>query len=720
MNSDDSSKSRRDLLLLIAVVLANTLPFVNRAIHLDENTYLAIAHNVFRHFWFPQDFPGLWFGIPVLNFSGHTHPVGVAWFLALLMKMFHGDQEWKLRLGFIVFPAAFAMATYFLARRFTQRPLLASLLTVVTPAVLVFSPTLMPDLPMATFWLWAVVAFCAGLDEDRASLRGVAGLLLVMATLVSYQALFMCAVLMLYAWRRGERRWSTYLSLFMPVIFLALYWYAGYRHYGFFAAERTTRYLSASNIFGLDYFRQKLLGMLTTLGATTVFGLAALWIWWKSKGWKIVMFGCLLVGASVFLVPRDYRWFEKMEYMFYAASGLALVWITAGFLVHSIRANDGSKRGVSSDLFLLSSWFWGVVLYTIFLCEFSATRYIAALAPPVVILFVRETEKCFEQKRLLPRRFLRFAVLATWIVALLTAYADYQFVGAYRDFSRWVSQKYSLAGGSLWVGTEAGLRYYMEREGARTLVNGYAPVLSSVLPGVSWGEAHFGRPAVGDLLVRPKSFLRYDLSSDLELSAVIGSKTLTSTFPIRTFGFASHAGLHGTNVGLLPVAISDAALDQIEISRFTPFAAGFEQARKDAPPGEQISFAYMTVNKEKQPVISIPPGAVLTYAVPVSESSVLKGEMGIDDSQPWASNCWPILQVSWEFSGNSYSADCTYRSNRSLVHHSFKGDFYCSLRSGRGPATGVSFKSMENPGQAGQCPAIGVWNLELVRVGGNR
>jgi hypothetical protein len=714
MTSNASSKSRRDLLLLIAVVLANTLPFVNRAIHLDENTYLAFAHNVFRNFWFPQDFNGLWFGIPVLNFSGHTHPVGMAYFLALLIELFRSDREWMLRLGFMVFPMAYALGAYFLARRFTRHPLFTSLLIMVTPAVLVFSPTLMPDLPMATFWLFAALAFVSGLEDGKAWKLVFCGFLLVAATLVSYQAVFMAGALALYARFRRERSWKAYAVLFFPVVFLGLYWYANYLHYGFFAAERSQRYLASANIFGLEYFRQKLLGMMTTLGATTVFGFCVLWIGWKSGGWKRFVPGVVLALVSCALVPRDYSWFERGEYLYFALSGLVLIGILIRVFGQGLKRVLAPAAQGGADTVFLSSWVLGVTLYTILLCEFSAARYIAALVPPLVILFVRQVEACYEGDPAARTQFLRLTLAVTWIMALTMAYADYQFVGAYRDFSKWFSKKYPQSSGALWVGTEAGLRYYMEREGARTLVNGYSPVLAGVLPGSSWGESRFGKPGVGSLLVRPEVFLRYAIAPNLELSAVTDSLTLKSTFPFRTFGPASHAGLHGTNVGLLPIAISEAPLDRIEISRYNSFAATFEQARKATPSSQQASFAYFFVKGEKHPVVSMPVGTRLTFPVPVPETAVLKGEWGTDDSLESKSDCRPIIRVFFDSAGESLAADCTHRVSHSLVHPSFAGDFYCSLGNKKGPWTKVSFESTGKTANAGLCPAIGLWNLQFI------
>lgn len=708
---------RRDLALLLSVVLLSTLPFLNRAIHLDENTYLAIARNVPRHFWFPQDFNGLWFGIPLLNFSGHTHPVGLSYYLAFLMKVSGSGAEWVLRLGFIIFPLGYVMAGYFLARRFTKAPLLTAILMMATPAVLVFSPTLMPDLPMTTFWLLAAVSFFSGLDERKFWKVTLAGMLLIGATLISYQGIFMSLPLAVYAWCRGERRRKIFLNLALPVLFLALYWFAGYLHYGFFAARRSGEYLALSHIFGLTYFRQKVLGMLSTVGATTVFCVPVIWMFWRSFRWRESALVGLLTVAACFFVPREYSPLEFAEFIIFVVTGLSLLWLIMRSLIRSLRSAYSGEISSAGDLFL-ALWAAGVVGYTVLLSEFTAARYIAAMVPPLAICFVQRMEVLFESRIEMQRNFLRMTIVVTWIVALAVAYADYQFVGSYREFSERFSRRYMAAKGTVWVGTEAGLRYYMERGGARTLVNAHGPVLAGVLPGPAWGEAHFGRPALDDLLVRPAKFLRYDLSPDLELSALIDSKVLTSTLPIRTYEPSAHAGLHGTNVGLLPFALSSASWDQINVYQYNVFASSFENVRRDATPRGEVQEVFMTIDAERHAVIALPPSARLTYTVTVPPGTALTGDFGVDDTFQAGERCKPELFTSVRETNDSREIACAEAvidpHGAALRESAHSVKFLCSLSGFGGQKVDILFQTGGNAQGDTGCPGPGVWNLQWI------
>ena len=708
----------RDLTLLIFLVLLSSLPFLNRAIHLDENTYLGLARNVSSHFWFPQDLNGLWFGIPVLNFSGHTHPVGLAYYLALLLNLSPHGAEWPLRLGILVFPLGYAIAGYFLAARFTKHPFWTAALMMATPAVLVFSPTLMPDLPMTTFWLFAVLSFFAGLGDGKVWKLMLAGILLICATLISYQAIFMSVLLGAYAWIRGEHRARVFVCLALPIVFLAVYWYAGYLHYGFFAATRSGKYLALSNIFGLEYFRQKFLGMLTTLGGATVFCFSLLWLFGRSIGWKKSSIVGLLAAVICLFVPADYSLFEYAEFFLFAFTGTTLMWFIVGSLARGLKKVTAGDSSQVSDCFLLL-WVSGVTLYTVLLAEFTAARYVAPLVPPLAICFVRGVEGFSGGDENAWCKFLHVTTFATWLLAVGIAYADMQYVGSYREFSQWFSGKYAQPGGTVWVGSEAGLRYYMERVGARPLVNAYSPVLPGVLPGSAWGETHFGKPALNDLLVRPVSFLRYGLTPDLELSATIDSRRLTSSFPIRTYGPAAHAGLHGTNVGLLPFAISLASLDEIDVYRYNVFARGSKDAIASAFPRNEIQETVMAIKGERRTAIAMPAPARLSYSVRVPKESLLMGEVAVEESAPTGSQCKLELLVSVHSGNGSLKTSCGEvildRRQTPANEDLPPPRFFCEMSSLGDQQVEVVFETKKDSETDRSCPRVALWNLQWIQ-----
>src|SRR4051794_31291839 len=171
--------------ILAAVVLAGVIPFSSRAVFLDEHIFLQIAKSAQTHWLFPQDTPGMFFGLAVANFAAHTHPPVGEYCLALLYALFGHFEEVPFRLFFSLFAVIAVLAFYKLAQRFTAEPLYVSLLFATTPAFFVYAPTLMMDIPMLAFLL-AGFAFYFEHVEGRAYALMLASTCFVLAVGTGY------------------------------------------------------------------------------------------------------------------------------------------------------------------------------------------------------------------------------------------------------------------------------------------------------------------------------------------------------------------------------------------------------------------------------------------------------------------------------------------------------------------------------------------------------
>ena len=110
----------RRYLLLTAVVLAGIVPFSSRAVFMDEHIFLRIAKSAQTNWLFPQDTPGMFFGLPLANFSAHTHPPVGEYFLALLYTLLGSFNEVSFRLLFSIFSIIAVLA--FIGSRKDLRP----------------------------------------------------------------------------------------------------------------------------------------------------------------------------------------------------------------------------------------------------------------------------------------------------------------------------------------------------------------------------------------------------------------------------------------------------------------------------------------------------------------------------------------------------------------------------------------------------------------------
>ena len=156
----------RHLLLTTAFACLNTLPFCHRAYWLDEYFYLKSALHVFAHPLFPQDHPEVWFGTKYPTAGFHSHPPLLVYIIWSIVAVTRSQAEVILHVAFLVFPILAGISCYYLARRLTERPLLATLLIMASPAFIVMSHTIMSDMVFQAFLMAAFASYIYGLDRD--------------------------------------------------------------------------------------------------------------------------------------------------------------------------------------------------------------------------------------------------------------------------------------------------------------------------------------------------------------------------------------------------------------------------------------------------------------------------------------------------------------------------------------------------------------------------
>jgi hypothetical protein len=203
-----SLSQHRSLLLVFAVVLLLRLPFLNQAIQGDDDTYLAEASHALIEPLHPAHTTYVFQGVAV-DLRGHPHPPLNAWILAGLLAFFGEVKEVPFHASYIVFSLIAAAAMWSLARRFSPRPLWATLLFLAVPAFVVNGNSLETDLAFLAFWLAAVALFCAGRVW-------FASLCMALAAMTSYQAVFLTPILAVYLWKRRPAAPSAWAVIFTP------------------------------------------------------------------------------------------------------------------------------------------------------------------------------------------------------------------------------------------------------------------------------------------------------------------------------------------------------------------------------------------------------------------------------------------------------------------------------------------------------------------------
>ncbi|HYW41388.1 MAG TPA: hypothetical protein VE959_00945 [Bryobacteraceae bacterium] len=203
----------RQLLLVMGLVLAIRLPFLNQAILGDDHIYLTEAAHALIEPLHPNHTPYVFMGRPV-DLRGHSHPPLNAWVLAGLIAVWGDVKEVPFHAAYTVFSLIAVWAMWSLAKRFSPQPVWATLLFVAVPVFLVNGNSLEADLPFLAFWMAATALF------ERH--RPLACAAMALAEMTAYQAVFLTPILAVYVWlyhRRDLTAW--FATLAAPITFAA-------------------------------------------------------------------------------------------------------------------------------------------------------------------------------------------------------------------------------------------------------------------------------------------------------------------------------------------------------------------------------------------------------------------------------------------------------------------------------------------------------------------
>jgi hypothetical protein len=212
--------TRYGLWLCLAIVLLLRLPFLTQAIQGDDHTYLTEAAHALVEPLHPMHVKDVFLGNEV-DLRGHSHPPLDAWILAGLLAVFGEVREVPFHAFYILFSLIAVAAMWRLARRFSPRPVWATLLLIAVPAFVVNGNSFESDVPFLAFWLAAVALFVSG----RLAFSAVA---MALAALTSYQAVFLTPILFVYVLLSSRTpqpasRIPRYLILFVPPLTIAAF-----------------------------------------------------------------------------------------------------------------------------------------------------------------------------------------------------------------------------------------------------------------------------------------------------------------------------------------------------------------------------------------------------------------------------------------------------------------------------------------------------------------
>jgi len=448
--------------------LAILLPYIGKPFHIDDPMYLWAAQHIAQH---PTDFYGFevnWGGTLAPMHAYMQNPPLVSYWLALWGIMF-GWSEVVMHLALLLPAVGAIIGTYRAGELFTPRPLLAAVFTLVTPVFVVSATTVMCDVLMLCFWVWAIVWWECGLRSNSTARLLLGATLAGLSALSKYYGMCLLPLMAAMTVLRTNRRWSPLLALLVPVLMLAAYQLWTSRLYGTGLLGNAADYATSRQTYS-DLGTLKKLSM-KALTATCFTGGCLLpvlllaprlfnWRWIIAATTLIVLCVSVLMIAGVMHLAPDQP--DKPMPWWFAAQ-LAL-WAVVGVGVIAIGVAEWWRsRDTASTTLLL--WLGGSFAFAALINWSVNGRSILPMAPAAGLLIARWIDRRGATTTITSiLDGSRLAIAA--IIAMLIARADWLLAHAARTAANKLSDAMLPLPGELWFQSHWGFQEYMQQRGA--------------------------------------------------------------------------------------------------------------------------------------------------------------------------------------------------------------------------------------------------------------
>ncbi len=453
------------VLICIAATLLCLAPFAAKAFHIDDTVFLYVARQICAHPLDPYGFNINWYGYEMCMAEVNQNGPLVSYYIALAASCV-GWSEIALHLAFL-FPAlAAVLGTYFLAARFCTRPLLAALATLLCPVFLVSSTTLMCDVMMLAFWVWAVFLWVRGTERGSHLSLALAACMIAAAAVTKYSGVALIPLLLAYSLLNWPRiRWRL-LYLAISVALLLAYDVAMHRLYGHSVLYGAGSYALS---FGEGSYVSRGLVTLSFAGgclAMVIFYAPMLWSW---RTIAIATVAAGLVVAILYINPSliaaRSRDSIAASLILFAQVGVLLV-AGCGLLALAV-ADIWRLRNADSCLLLL--WMAGIFLFCWIFNWTVNGRSILPMAPVAGILVARRLDmrKRADTGRRVAWQYVPLAFLG--LLSLTITCADASMANTARLAAAELNRRYADQKDTVFFAGHWGFQYYMESYGFRAI-----------------------------------------------------------------------------------------------------------------------------------------------------------------------------------------------------------------------------------------------------------
>lgn len=446
---------------LALLTMAVLLPFAGKPFNMDDPLFIWAAHQIQAHPGNPYGFnvEWNWHSSPLWKVT--ENPPLAAYYIALAAGVM-GWSEMTLHLAFLLPALAAILGTFRLARHFCARPLTAALFALFTPAFLVSSTTIMCDVPMLAFWVWAIVFWVEGLEQNEVRRLFAAGCLIAFAEMTKYYGVCLIPLLTAHGIvsKRGIGSWA--LFLLIPLATACGYEFAMHRLYGLQMFLGAIHYGMAKEGAHFAPGLTGLIGLAFTGGSLAGVLFFTLLIWKKMTA--IGLAAAVSVLAVFLLSPSLFETYQSLRGTVRVATEIQLaLWAAAGISVPALAIADFKAQRDAKSLLLLL-WVMGTFIFAVFLNWTINARSILPMAPAMGILIARRLE---QNPPLI--RGLAAALAASAVLAVFVTQADYLRAVAVRQNARAIRAGYGQTMEQMFFQGHWGFQYYMSALGAKPL-----------------------------------------------------------------------------------------------------------------------------------------------------------------------------------------------------------------------------------------------------------
>jgi len=519
-------------IILTTLTLAFLLPFINKAFHIDDTLFMWVAKHIRTSPADPYGFETTWYLDKQWLWQITKNPPLASYFIALA-SLAVGWSERSLHLVFMLPAIAATLGIFALARRFTERPLLAGILAVLTPVFLISGSLVMCDMLLLAFWIWAVVLWVRGIDNDDHVSLALSAVLVAVSALTKYYGMCLILLLPVYALAKKHRPGLWLAWLIIPLSVLLWYHLKTNALYGrslLLDAGEYAKYARTRTGFGLGI--KGLTGLAFSGGclAGTFFFIPFLWRA-RYQTINLTLFATILFvlsrsGSTMHFPvegPHGIHWSQLIQFATLATVGINILALTL---------YDLWRRKTNAVSILLFCWVAGTFVFATYVNWTVNARSILPLLPAVAILLTRRLDERYPGPAF-PRVLLPPVILAA-IISLIVAYGDYRMADSARTAASTITEKYGKSGKRLWFQGHWGFQYYMD-------LNGFK---------IAERARNYLRP--GDLLVVPENnYNTYAFPPDKKLVPVATIEAPSCRW-VSTMNRHHGSGFYASGIGPLP------------------------------------------------------------------------------------------------------------------------------------------------------------------------